>query len=169
MPLFAPARAIAVVAIGLTLGALPACGIHGLSFVQDDRVDIVAPAERKKVPLPVHVDWTVKNFETGAGRGSFGVFVDREPPPSGRKLDWLFRGDPACKGTGKALCAKPEFLAQRNVFSTTKTAFTVDNVARLSSSQGRRQFHEVTVVLLDGEGKRIGEGAWSVQFEVPKR
>jgi len=145
---------------------LPACGFHGLSFVQDERVDIVRPHDRGKVSLPVRVRWTSKDFPVGAGKGSFGVLVDRTPQRPGKTLSWIFRGDDACKGSSAALCAQPQFLAQRNVFQTTDKAFTIDQVARLTGSESGRQFHEVTIVLLDAAGRRVGEGAWSAQFEV---
>jgi hypothetical protein len=146
--------------------ALAACGVHGLSFVQDERVDMVRPDDRAQVRLPVTVAWTVKDFTVGDGGGSFGVLVDRAPPRSGKPLEWLFRGDAACKGTGRALCATPEFLADRSVFRTTKRSVTLTQIAKLIGNDRRRQFHEVTVVLLDEQGRRVGEGAWSVQFEL---
>jgi hypothetical protein len=154
-----------VLVLGL-VAALPACGVSGLSFVQDDRIDIVSPDDRSEVRLPVRVSWTVQDFVVGAGKGSFGVFVDRTPQRQGKTLAWLFRGDDACRGTGASLCATEEFLAQRNVYRTTARSFTIDQVPRLAGVQSGRQFHEVTVVLLDGAGRRSGEGAWSVQFEV---
>jgi hypothetical protein len=144
---------------------LSACGTGGLSFVQDKRVDIVRPNDRTTVSLPLTVAWTVKDFAIGDGGGSFGVFVDRAPQPSGRTLSWLFRGDRSCKGTGAALCDKPEFLAQRSVYQTTARSFSVDQVSRLAGGSTNR-LHELTVVLLGPDGKRIGEGAWSVQFKV---
>ena len=164
--LVASARAVPLALVAAVIAVLPACGVSGLSFVQDERVDIVAPDDRSEVRLPLTVDWTVHDFAVGRGAGSFGVFVDRTPQPSGKTLDWPFRGDPSCKGTGAELCRSPAFLAQRSVHRTTGTAFTVDQVTRLSGSQSGRLLHEVTVVLLDPAGKRIGEGAWSVQFEV---
>jgi hypothetical protein len=146
--------------------AASACGVHGLSFVQDKRVEVVRPNDRSKVRLPVTVRWTVKDFSIGPNAGSFGVFVDRAPQPSGRTLAWLFRGDSGCRGTAAATCATPDFLAQRNVYRTPDTAFTVEQVARLTGTQAGRPLHEVTIVLLDAAGTRVGEGAWSVQFEV---
>jgi len=143
-----------------------ACGVHGLSLVQDRRVDVVHPKERAKVELPVTVRWTVKDFAVGPGAGSFGVLVDRAPPPSGKSLAWLVRGEAGCKGAGAATCTRPEFLAQNNIFQTNDTSFRVDQVTKLTGSQAGRQFHEVTVVLLDANGARVGEGAWPVQFEV---
>ena len=146
--------------------ATAACGVQGLSFVQDKRVDIVRPSDRSKVHLPVKVQWTVKDFPVGAGGGSFGVFVDRAPQPSGRPLAWVVRDEPGCKGSGAATCTTPEFLAQRNIFRTTDRSFTVEQVPRLTGSEYERELHEVTVVLLDAHGVRDGEGAWSVQFQV---
>ncbi len=66
-----------------------ACGTEGLSFVADDRVEIVSPTDRAKVQLPFTVDWTAE----GIAGGSFGVLVDRPPPPPGEKLEWLLRDD----------------------------------------------------------------------------
>lgn len=141
-----------------------ACGVHGLSFVQDKRVHITAPRERSKLSLPVTVTWTAKSFS-----GAFGVLVDQAPPRTGETLPWLFRGRDTCRGdAGEKLCATPAFLAGQNVFHTTKRHFTVERVNRFTGNDRRRQFHELTIVLLDREGRRIGEGAWSVQFEVNK-
>ena len=154
---------VAVIATG-------ACGVNGLSFKTDDRVDIVRPDDRAKVTLPATVSWTVKDFAVGPGRGAFGVFLDRSPQRSGKRLAWLFRGDKSCKGPdGKALCETADFLAQRGVYQTDATHFTVEQVQKLAGNERSRQFHELTVILLDRDGNRVGEGAWSVQFEVPKR
>lgn len=164
-PLVAPARLVRLTLVAVVLAALPACGVSGLSFVQDDRVDIVRPEDRSTQKLPVRVAWTVKDFESGPGKGSFGVFVDRAPQRAGKRLAWLFRGDPSCRNN-ETVCSTVDFLAQRNVFRTTAPRFTVEQVNRLTGASAGRQLHEVTVVLLDEQGRRVGEGAWSVQFEV---
>lgn len=146
---------------------LSGCGVHGLDFVKDERVDIVAPVDRSKVTLPVHVRWSAHGVDVGPDAGAFGVFVDRAPPPPGQSLSWPFRNDIACKAAdGRRLCASQTFLAGRGVHRVTATAFRVDHVSRLTGNDRSRQFHEVTVVLLDGHGRRRGEGAWSVEFEV---
>jgi hypothetical protein len=157
------AVAVALVAV---LGA-SSCGVHGLSFVQDKRVDIVHPHDRTKTRLPVTIDWTVKNFAIGPDAGSFGVFVDRSPQRAGKTLSYPFRGNSSCKGIdGRRLCDTADFLAEQGVFRTTDTNFTLSRVNHLTGNERKRQFHEVTVVLLDAAGKRVGEGAWSVQLEV---
>ncbi|MBV8693107.1 MAG: hypothetical protein JO367_03730 [Actinobacteria bacterium] len=159
-----PRRLTPLALAAATLLMLTGCGVSGLSFAQDKRVDIVRPDDRKTITLPLTVEWTVKNFAVGDGQGSFGVFVDRAPQPSGRSLAWPFRGDRSCKGTGAALCAKPDFLAQHSVYQTTEKTFRVEQVSRLIGSSTRQ--HELTVVLLGPDGKRVGEGAWSVLFKV---
>jgi len=144
------------------LALLPACAVHGLSLVADDRVDIVSPADRSDVSLPVTVAWEVDDFGVGPGGGSFGVFVDRPPQPPGHTLAWLFRDADDCAGV--VGCPDDAYLALRDVHRTTGTSFTVERVTPASGE--RRHFHEVTVVLLDAGGRRVGEGAWSVQFAI---
>ena len=94
------------------------------------------------------------------------MLVDRAPPRPGQTLGWLFRGDVGCKGAAAARCGSPQFLADRSIFTTTETSVTLNQVPRLAGNEAQRQLHEATVVLLDAEGRRIGESAWSVQFEV---
>lgn len=154
--------------------ALPACGVSGLNFRQDERVEITAPGDRAEVSLPVTVTWRVRDFEvTGPdGRdrpdaGYFGVFVDRAPQPPDKTQAWLTRDDTSC-GT-PAACRDPEYLAQLNVHSTTDIRFVIQRLVEPSSTaQRRREFHEVTIVLLNGRGERIGESAFVRQFEVDR-
>lgn len=152
-------RARPVLALALAL-ALNACALHGLSLVQDDRVDVIAPDDRAEVTLPVTVRWTVDD-ELPAG-ASFAVFVDRAPQPPDRAPAWLFRNSTDCSGDE---CASGEYLERRDVYLTTDTELTISHVPP-KNDDGRGRFHEATVVLLDESGERVGEGAWSVRFEV---
>jgi hypothetical protein len=152
-------------ALALVGSALAGCGFSGLAFFEDDRVDIVRPADRAEVRVPLTVAWTAD----GVPAGSFGVFVDRAPQPPGRPLDWLFRDDRLCQGPdGRVACASREFLERQQVFETEETSIVIPSVRRLTGEDRRRQFHEVTVVLLDESGERVGESAWSVRFEVDR-
>lgn len=155
--------------LAVAVAALSACGVHGLSFKADNRLEIVRPKDRDEVQLPLTIEWQLKGDSVGPGRGSFGLVLDQAPPRTGETLAWLFRGDRSCRGdTGKAYCQTPEFLATRRVYDTTKPRFTIDILPQLSGNDRRRQFHEFTIVLLDAHGRRVGEGAWSVQFQVPR-
>jgi hypothetical protein len=143
--------------MALVVGA-SGCGLHGLSLVQDTRIHITGPRDRSKVELPITVRWHADGFAAGPGQGSYGVLVDRTPPPAGRTLAWLFRGQ--CVG-----CVDAGYLAQRRVYETTGSSITIGDVAPKASTQDGG-FHEVTIVLLDARGARVGEGAWTRQFKV---
>lgn len=165
------------VAAGLTVVLLlvPACGVRGLNFQSDDRVTITSPDDREEVRLPVTVTWQVRDFEItgrdGSRRGDagyFGVYVDRAPQPPSRTQEWLVRDDERCRSDPS--CPNKDFLAQLEIHSTTRQTFTIERVAEPSSDAvRRREFHEVTIVLLNGRGERIGESAFTRQFEVDRR
>ena len=162
-------RFAALAALAMTLGA---CGTSGLNFVQDERIEITAPGDRAKVSLPVTISWEVRDFEItgpdGSSRpdaGYFGVYVDRAPQPPQKTQAWLTRDEQNCLGG----CSSELALASRDIHSTEETRFTIDRLARPSrQAQRRREFHEVTIVLLDGRGRRIGESAFIAQFEVDR-
>lgn len=144
---------------------LSACSTSNLSFVQDERVTITAPRDRETVSLPLRLDWEVEDFEVGPGRGSFAVFIDRAPQPAGKNVASLFEDDDGCRG--RPGCPDEAYLADHGVFVTTETSLTVANLPQLSSG-GRRDVHEATIVLLDAEGRRVGESAWFVNFNVDR-
>ena len=155
------------------IGMLGGCGLQGLNFLQDDRVTITSPAERSQVEPPVTIAWTVKNFEIVGRDGSrredagyFGLLLDRPPPPPGRTQEWLVREDQVCEADPE--CPNEEFLAQRGIHSTQETALQIESIPDPTPHLDRREFHQVTIVLLNGRGERIGESAFIVEFEVKR-
>jgi len=132
------------------------CAVHGLALKEDRRLDITAPGDRSTVSLPVEITWT-----GSAQPASFGVFVDAAPQRPGQTLDAPFRGSRDCLRA----CLDRAYLANRNVFATTAPHVTVRHLNKAPSGQ-TEHFHEVTIVLLDAGGRRIGEGAWSVRFRL---
>lgn len=158
-------------ALSIAMGSLllvPACIPEGLAFVQDDRLEITAPEGHTEVDLPLTIEWEVEGFEITGPDGSseedagyFGVFVDTTPVPPGENLEWIARDDRRCLSTPG--CPDEVYLADRNVYSTTDTEFTIENLRDLETATGL-ETHEVTIVLLDGTGHRIGESAWYVTF-----
>ncbi len=156
------------------LFVLPSCGVSGLNFEQDERLTITAPDDRAEIRLPFTVTWDVTDFEVtgpdGAGRddaGYFGVYVDRAPQPPGKTQAWIVRDDPDCRQ--RPSCPDEAYLAQAHIYSTQERTFTTDRLPQPSSdAPRRREFHEVTIVLLDGRGQRIGESAFIREFEVKR-
>jgi hypothetical protein len=156
-----------VVPLALLLLAC-ACSTSGLAFVQDTRLEILSPEPRSTVELPVTIRWRIDGFRiTGRdGRaapdaGYFAVFVDTTPIPPGQTVAWVARDDRSCTSTPG--CPDETYLADRGTHVTSETTFTLEQLPFLDAHAGR-EHHEVTIVLLDGTGHRIGESAWYVSF-----
>jgi hypothetical protein len=116
----------------------------------------------------VTVRWRVDGFRiTGPdGRatsdaGYFGVFVDTTPIPPGKTVAWVARDDRSC--TSVPGCPDETYLADHHTYQTEETSFTMEQLPFLDAYGGHEN-HEVTIVLLDGKGRRIGESAWYVAF-----
>lgn len=145
----------------------------GLAFVQDRRLDITEPHGNKKVSLPLTVRWTVHDFRvtgpdggTSPDAGYFGVFLDRTPVPPGKPLTWIARDDRQCARIQG--CPDTTYLNQRHVYFTTATQMTFSLLPDLGA-QGGHESHEVTIVLLNGRGVRIGESAWYATFHYDRK
>lgn len=84
-------------ALVVLVSLLSGCGDYShLSFRQDKRLHIVAPADRSTVQLPVTVRWTISDFtitghtgKTVTDHGYFALFVDRSPVPGGQTLAYV--------------------------------------------------------------------------------
>jgi hypothetical protein len=163
--------ALAVVLMALTSGCVP----QGLAFRVDDRLTILSPKARSEVTLPVTVRWSVRDFavippasteSAGSDSGYFGVFLDRPPQPPGKPLAWVARDDRGCRPADG--CPDAEYLADRNIYSTTATEIVFRQLPRPSSKKGKER-HQVTIVLLDADGRRIGESAFHVDFTLNRK
>jgi hypothetical protein len=159
-----------------SLASVPGCTTRG-AFFTDERLDIVSPADRSTVVLPLVVRWTVDDFEVtgpdGADRddaGYFALFLDRGPMPPGEGLGSLVDDDDDTSCVPGASCPDRAFLADRNVFTTKSTSFRFDTMADRSEGarRGAGDRHEVTIVLLSGSDERIGESAFSVSFTIDR-
>ena len=165
---------LAAVAAALSLLS-SGCIQQGLAFRVDDRLTIESPKDRAEVTLPVTVRWSIKDFRIVApsldgtasdDEGYFGVFVDRAPQPPGKTLAWVARKDRTCRASEG--CPDAEYLAARNIYSTSDTSITFEQLPR-PSDENRKERHSVTIVLLDSTGKRIGESAFQVDFTVNRK
>ena len=139
------------------------CAVTGIAFRQDDRLTFVRPGDRDEVTLPLTVTWEVEDFDVPED-GFFAVFVDRAPQPPGKTLDWLARNDESCRAADG--CPDEAWFAQRDVFRTRAPELTIDRLP--ARNDDRREFHEVTVVLVDPDGRRIGETGWTLEFQVER-
>lgn len=138
----------AVLLVGIGLGATGCAG--GLAFRENKALAITVPAENELVSEPLIVEWTMD--PKPANLGGFAVFLDRFPMPPGKSIE-TFKLD-----------------NRINIFTTdSPDAMTVQIDAlegRNGVAKAIRDRHELTVVPLDRAGRRIGEHAKRVEFDV---
>jgi hypothetical protein len=128
-------------------------------------VEIVYPADRAEVTLPLTVRWEVREPGVLPEGGAFGVYIDQSPQPPGESQEWFARDDESC--VRSRVCPDARYLADRGVFKTTRTSFTIEVLPRTAPTDVvRREFHEFTIAVLDARGLRVGESAWYVDFQV---
>jgi hypothetical protein len=129
-----------LIVAALVAATASACVSDGLAFRIDERVTIVAPEEREQVTLPLTIDWEVEDFD-----GTFAVFVDRAP---------IAPGDPL-----------PDDLPT-GVFATDDTEVVLESLPATSADD---EVHVATIVLVGRDGRRAGESAFDVKFEVEEQ
>jgi len=162
-------RVLLMVVLALLAGACT----DGLAFRQDQRVSIESPRYREKVPVPVTLEWSVDDELQAAldapdgGVAGFAVLVDLGPQPAGEPMSYYARDDDSCRASDG--CPDLAYLADRGIFTTRATRITIDHLRPrrdVDLAAGHRDTHEVTLILLDERGRRIGQAAWTILFEV---
>ena len=140
---------------------LSGCASHDLAFVRDDRVEIMRPRDRADVSLPVRLEWRTRDLTPDS---YFAAFVDRAPIKPGETLAVL--ADDVCERTPG--CPDLGYLRDRYVFVTDQRWLRLDTLPQRSSSArtGARDLHEATIIVLDADGRRVGESAYTVEFSV---
>lgn len=158
-------RAAVLVVLVALVGT--ACG--GATFSQDDRLSIAAPREGATVELPLQIRWEDDGIATAEpgrderGKVYFAAFVDRPPLGPGQSLLRLVERECASAGHG---CATRDYFAQRNVYLTTQPGVRIDTLPVQTEHRRDAYLHRVTVVLMDGRNRRVGEAAWTRAFRV---
>jgi len=150
------------------------CGVSNLQFQADQRLEFTSPKSGALVSLPATLRWKMRDFRAvgpGSGppssdAGYFAVFVDRAPVRPGQTMRALASNDRICLRTPG--CPNARYLAGLQVYTTTRPAFTLTNVADLDIAESV-QLHNATIVLMDRSGHRIGESAWNIEFLLRRR
>jgi hypothetical protein len=123
------------------LATLVGCGVHDLALREDDRVSITSPGDGDDVRLPLTVRWTAHDLDGGGAHGTtFGIVIDEALPRPGKVPD-------------------------EHVLRTTRTSIVLDQLGS-SNRPGGRGGHVITIIRLDGEGRRQGEGAWRIRIDL---
>lgn len=160
--------------IGAAAMFLVGCSVSNLDLVNDHRLHFLQPADRAHLRLPVVLRWTMAGSApassgptgaAGAGR-YFAIFVDQAPVRPGQTLAAVASGDRSCRRSDG--CPNALYLSARQVYMTSAESFVLDHVDSIPNARQKEQLHEVTVVLVDGTGRRIGESAWYRDFWLPR-
>jgi hypothetical protein len=161
-------RALALPALAALLCA-GCADLSQMSFRQDQRLVITSPSGGETVRLPFTVRWTMRDFTAmqpgspvKAGTGYYAIFLDRYPMAPGKSFASLVTNN-ACQG--EAGCPNPTFLAENmDIFVTSATSYTINAVPSGGALDSGSHF--VTIILVDGAGKRIGDASWTDSFTV---
>lgn len=141
------------------------CRVQGIDLMQDTRLTIISPANRATVSPPLVVRWTARDIPT---RNRFLVIFDGSPPPPGEGLDWFARNDNLCRATPG--CPDERYLTNNHIYVTADPRLAIQALAPDEDvPSSRRNRHNVTVVLIDERGRRIGETSAFVEFTVRPR
>jgi hypothetical protein len=135
-----------------------------LSFLPDRRLSMVAPEEEQQVGLPLVVRWKVEDFPVTDGN-HFGVFVDTDIPSPDKTVRLRVCTSreqlPPAPGEFRGICKDQ----RQKIFFTTDTSYELQCFEpRFNLGARRLNDHRVTVILLDGQNRRVGEAAASVPF-----
>ena len=139
------------IAVGAVVGIVGLSGCQGqLLFRNDHRITLVSPANFATVTLPVTVRWSARDF-TPPADGRFLVFVDRSPQPPGDTINDF----PVSDRAGIYVADGGEILLSN---------FVRDPQA----PPAEQDHHEVTVILVGPDGRRIGETTGFAEFDVKR-
>lgn len=137
------------------VAALTGCIPDGLAFRQDHRLSIHTPADRSEVVLPFEVRWDFDGARPAETR--FAVLVDRFPPRPGQSIEALLPAELREPARCDADCRRTA-LESRNVFVTEGTSLEITKLAvRHGVSDEQRRRHEISIVVLDDDLRRVGE------------
>lgn len=147
----------------LTVASLAGCSVAGLDFRADERLTITTPDDRSAVTVPFPVEWQLA--DPLPRESAFAVLVDVSPPRPGAPITDLLPEEQQNTAACDASCQQ-DALAARGVLVTSATSIEIPVLPRptgVSADRARR--HTITVIVLDEDGRRVGEVADSVDVD----
>jgi len=139
-------RAVAALLAALVTVQLSGCEQY--LFQQSDRVQITSPQSNSTVHEPLTISWTAQDFSP-PDDGTFAVFIDRDPMPPGDSMSDFAPQD------------------RDGIYLLQRTSLHIPVLRQLTGIDPAEQnHHDVTVVILDRQGNRIGEYAGFTEFNV---
>jgi hypothetical protein len=143
-------RALLLLALAPVLAG---CGPNGVLLQDPHALSFVSPQRYATVRLPVTLRWTVDKAWVASAGGTGGahamLFVDRSPMAPGE----VFQGATPTDRSG--------------VVDAVGMTYTLASLP--AGSENARGRHEVTVVLVDRSGHRLGEVSDYLQLQVVRQ
>jgi hypothetical protein len=128
----------------------------GQQFEKTNAIEITSPSELRRVDVPFSLRWT---DDRASSAGGYAVFVDSPPIAPGKRLDSLAADDDLCETTPG--CPDKVWYQTRYVYPTNRRQAKIPAMPfvsrQTSEARDAKDTYRVTVVRLDGEGRRLGE------------
>lgn len=148
-----------VVALLAAAAALSGCRTSGLVF-GTSQLRIAAPRASSTVTLPLRLSWSAGGLYRPGDQ--FAVFLDTRTIRPGQDVMSLV--PETCRRL--PLCPRADYLEEKQAWVTTSPSLVLDQIPVLSltGASSGKEYHTVTVVILDKAGRRIGEQFASADF-----
>jgi hypothetical protein len=161
--------------VAVLLAFATACGIahpSELAYRTDERLRFVTPQARTLIHVPTDVRWAIRDFQVRAPgsappskhAGYFAVFVDRAPIKPDETMRVVAKKDEVC--LHRPGCPDESYLEDRQIYTTTSSGLTLEQIPPIAGDTERIQVHLITVILMDTSGHRIGESAWALEVRM---
>lgn len=147
--------AVAVLAVVLCASS---CTADGLT--RDQALRIVSPSARGAVRLPFTITWRAV-----PGRRVL-LLIDHAPMRPGAPLRSLVPESDPCRS--EPGCPDATWLNERHVYVSGGTSITVDTLADNRPNNRTHDRHEITAVVVDQAGTRVGSAAAVREFTVER-
>lgn len=120
-------------------------GCSGLLFRDPGVLEVTFPPDRAFVDLPLRIDWDYDRDDADA----FAVFVDKTPPRPGATIDEAFEPDD-----------------RGGIHVTNTSTILLEEIARKGGPERERDRHEISIIALDAEGRRLEEVVATIEVRV---
>ncbi len=165
-------RRVAAAVLLVLSAPLVACDTSGYAFKVDETIEIVEPAARSEIDLPLLVRWTdekpparLRVDVADPDAEYYAVFIDRAPMGPGDRLESLLQRGTTC--LPRQQCPTTQQLTDLNVHLVAEPALLLDFVADRRVADDSRDTHEVIIVRMRGD-RRVGEAAFLQTFFVKR-
>ena len=155
-------RGVHLVAVVVLLAAASGCA--GIADLRADQLSITTPAELAAVQAGFTLEWSTHDLPSSVTQ--FAVFVDRGPMSPGEDVRSL--ADDECRH--RRGCPDASYLRAHNIYVTADRHVAIPTlpISDGLTAQTPHPAHQLVVVALDGQGRRVGEFSATTQVRADR-